>query len=103
MKEAITKEHLPKLESYLRNVISLKDVAYRMNFLARGNYWYPMTNKWHSLWHMCTGMDTLEPNYRFERNRMVWSFELNKNSHRMGMFCESPPQMQYTDPRLNII
>ena len=41
--------------------------------MARYNEWYPMTNKWYSIQHMCTGIDTREPQYRFEDNRMVWS------------------------------
>ena len=58
-----------------------------------------MTNKWYSLQHMCTGVDTLEPSYRFEGNRMIWSHQLDKNQHRMGMFCESQNQTMYADPR----
>lgn len=48
---------------------------------------------------MCTGMDTLEPNYRIEDDRLVWSLQLNKNPYTMGMFCESKDYLMYNDPR----
>ena len=71
-----------------------------VEFLAQYNDWYPMTNKWHSSQFLCTGVDSREPHYRFEKNRMVWKFELNKNAYRTGYYCETYDFMSFIDPRL---
>jgi hypothetical protein len=48
-----------------------------------------MTNKWFSAQALCTGVDAREPQYRFEKNRVVVSYELNKNQMRVGYYCET--------------
>lgn len=87
MRAKIQKDIIPDFERYLTEMMTLH--IHQTGYLARWNDYYPMVNKWHSSQALCTGIEARDPNFRFERNRFVISYQLNKNAMRTGAYCET--------------
>ena len=71
-----------------------------VSFLAKYNEWYPMNEKWISMFLVCTGMDTRDQTFNVDNNRLVITYALNKNPYKVGSFCDSEHFLNRTDPRL---
>ena len=48
---------------------------------------------------LCSGMDVKEHKLNFDDNRLVMSFQLNKNKMNVGDFCDNEAWVNMTDPR----
>ena len=78
------------LEEYLR--FEAHEMV--LGFLAQYNEYYPMPEKWQSVQMLCTGIETREPLHWFDNNRLVFTYELNKNAVDAEQLCDSEQFMR---------
>ena len=64
------------------------------------NEWSPFPEKHGTNVERCSGVETRQPLHYFEKNRVYYSFELNKEMIDMEDFCDSEWVMKKVDPRL---
>jgi len=70
-----------------------------LGFLAQYNEYYPMPEKWGSITEKCTGVEMREPQHWSDKNRMIWTYELNPSMHNMDELCEKEQHAREIDPR----
>ena len=58
-----------------------------------------MPEKWGSVTERCSGVETREPQHWSDKNRMIWTYELNPAMINMEQLCDSDIQVTETDPR----
>ena len=58
-----------------------------------------MPEKWSSTVERCTGVEMREPQHWSDKNRMVWTYELNPDMINMEQLCDGEEQMRNIDPR----
>jgi hypothetical protein len=47
-----------------------------------------MPEKWRSITEKCTGVEMREPQHWSDKNRMIWTYELNPSMQNMDKLCE---------------
>lgn len=93
------KKYLPEVREKIIDRLSWRDVEMTVGFLASINEYYPTNEKWLSLHLLCSGMDTKDQKWNIIGNRVVISYELNKDQMKRGSFCESENWIKKNDPR----
>lgn len=58
-----------------------------------------MPEKWGSNTERCTGIETREPQHWSDKNRMIWTYELNADMINMEQLCDSDEMVVNIDPR----
>lgn len=62
--------------------------------------YYQMPEKEMSKQLLCAGIETRQPIFWFDKNRMVATFDIEKNFVDGDMLCDSKSMMEDLDPRL---
>ena len=57
-----------------------------------------MPEKWGSITEKCTGVEMREPQHWSDKNRMIWTYELNPSMHNMDELCEQEQLAREIDP-----
>jgi hypothetical protein len=63
------------------------------------NEWSPFPEKYGYNVERCTGVETMQPFHYFDKNRLIYSMEINRNIMDMEDFCDSEFYMLKIDPR----
>ena len=58
-----------------------------------------MPEKWNSVAEQCTGIETREPHHWFDKDRLVFTYELNKKMIDMDDLCDGEHLARNIDPR----
>ena len=48
-----------------------------------------MPEKWGSVAEKCSGIESREPQHWSDKNRIIWTYELNPNSVNIENLCDS--------------
>ena len=58
-----------------------------------------MPEKWMNEQALCSGLETKEPLYWFDENRMVFTYEINRKQFDTDEYCDSNGMRGQLDPR----
>ena len=86
-------------EQILKGYFKWETHGFILGFLAQYNEYYPMPEKWGNVAERCAGIETREPQHWSDKNRMIWTYELNPKMINMEQLCDSDIQVIETDPR----
>ena len=81
-------------QAFLEEYLTFQAHEMVLGFLAQYNEYYPMPEKWQSVQMLCTGIETREPLHWFDNNRLVFTYELNKNAVDPEQLCDSEQFMR---------
>jgi hypothetical protein len=58
-----------------------------------------MPEKWSCVTERCSGVEAKEPQHWSDKNRMIWTYELNPKMINLEQLCDSDKKVWETDPR----
>ena len=78
-----------KNEHHIIQQLKWETQGFIVGFQAIYNEFYPMPEKWGSVAEKCSGIESREPQHWSDKNRLIWTYELNPNSVNMENLCDS--------------
>ena len=62
------------MQRKLEEIIKHQELGMMLGSLAQYNEYYPLPEKWQSIPMLCTSVETHDPHYWFDKNRLVFTY-----------------------------